>query len=195
MSEFFRNYPKINYNIEKIRPLTTQRSVNILTRVKIRESILSNIMSYYPYVIKERERPDTLSYLYYGSVSYTWLILIANDIIDPYYDWPLFGEDFDNYIKNKYVSIDAARESIHHYEKILTPEYQIVTDNGIEKIREKTVIIDKDTYDSDADVQSLRTITNYEYEVIQREKKRNIILIDEYYVKSLQDEFRTLYGN
>lgn len=191
MSEFFSNYSKIDYNMDKTRPLTTTKSVNILNRVRIRDTVLSNVLSYYPYLVKEGERPDTISNFYYGSVKYTWLILIANDIIDPYYDWPLFGTDFDNYIKRKYGSIDQSKTTIHHYEKILREEQQIMTDDGLQKIREKVAIIDKETYDEEGG----RAVTNFDYEIIEREKKRSIILVDEYYAKNIQNEFRTFAGN
>ena len=69
-----------------------------MNRTKIKDSIKSDIAAYYPYLVQEGERPDILSFRYYGSVSYAYLILLFNNIIDPQFDWPLNTIDFENYI-------------------------------------------------------------------------------------------------
>ena len=47
MSEYFTNFKKIDYNIDKFKPLITTKAVNILNRPVIRDKILANITSYY----------------------------------------------------------------------------------------------------------------------------------------------------
>ena len=193
MSDFFSNYPIINYNIEKVKPLKTTKIVNILNRPQIKNKVLGNISSYYPYSVQEQDRPDTIAYDYYGSVSYTWMILLANDIIDPYYDWPIFNKELEAYIINKYGSLQEARDKIHHYELVTREETRIYTETeGYKRLLEKTVSVDKDTYD----VSSLtkRTVNCYDYELIENEKKRNIVLIDNAYAKQIQEEFRVIFG-
>ena len=59
MSEFFKNYSKINYNIEKQLPIITTSSVNVMNRVKLRDLVKKNLTSFYPYIIKDYERPDS----------------------------------------------------------------------------------------------------------------------------------------
>ena len=192
MSDFFSNYTKIDYNMNKVKPLSTTRAVNILNRPQIRDKVLANVSTYYPYNVQPNDRPDTISYDYYGSVSYTWIILLANDIVDPYYDWPIFGKNFDNYLTKKYGSIDSARTSIHHYEEVLREETVIYSETeGNKKILEKSIVVDKDTYDNSS--RPKRIIYDYDYELIEREKKRNIVLVDNVYVKQIQNEFRLLF--
>ena len=192
MSEFFKNFSKINYNIEKQLPIITTSSVNVMNRVKLRDLVKKNLTSFYPYIIKDYERPDSLSYDYYGNVRFTWIILLANDIIDVHYDWPLFGISLTNYISSKYGSIEQAQTSIHHYEKILRQETQILVDESYKRILEKKVIIDEQSYlETDSGLRN--AVTNYDYEIIENEKKRNIILIDKSYVSQIEKEFRNLY--
>jgi hypothetical protein len=37
----------------------------------------------------------------------TWLVLLANNMTDPYYDWPLSDEEFDQYFTDKYSSFSG----------------------------------------------------------------------------------------
>tara|TARA_B000000565_G_C23716755_1_gene351880 strand:- start:111 stop:692 length:582 start_codon:yes stop_codon:yes gene_type:complete len=192
MSEYFTNFKKIDYNIDKFKPLRTTKAVNILNRPVIRDKILANITSYYEYVVQESDRPDTIAYDYYGSASYTWLVLLANDIKDPYYDWPLFGTNFDNMILKKYGSIQEATTKIHHYLEILREETTIYDENdGYKKLLERSIVVDEIAYNNSS--RTKRTVSCYDYEVIQRDKKRNIILVDNAYAKQIQDEFRIIF--
>lgn len=107
-TEYFRNFPLINYK--------GQVSVNIMRRVAINDKIKNYISSFYPHVMTDNDRIEFLSHDYYGDVNYDWLIYYANDMIDPYYDVPLNEFDFKEYIKSKYVSEVIARRKILYYE-------------------------------------------------------------------------------
>jgi len=191
MSDYFRNYPTYFYNIDKVKPIRGTFSTNILTRIKAKPELFRNVFTYYPYRVEEFERPDTLASKYYGSSDYTFLIYLANDITDPMYDWPLFGDDFENLIIEKYGSVAEARVGIHHYEKILRSEIPASADQA--RVLEKVAIIDKETYDDTAEA-SRKIIYNYDYEVIENNKKKNIVLIEDVYAKKILNELRTLYG-
>lgn len=47
------------------------------------------------------------------------MILYANDIYDPQYDWPMNQDAFEKYIIGKYGSTANAKSQIHHYEKVI----------------------------------------------------------------------------
>lgn len=94
MSRYFTHFKKIEYQGKQVR--------NITNRSKIRENLLSDPFIYLPYTIADGEKPETVAQLYYGSVDDTWIVLLANNITDPYYDWPLSDEEFDQYFIDKY---------------------------------------------------------------------------------------------
>lgn len=94
MSKYFTHFQKIEYGGKEIR--------NITNRSRIREDLLSDPYIYLPYTIADGEKPETVAELYYGSVDDTWLVLLANNMTDPYYDWPLSDEEFDQYFIDKY---------------------------------------------------------------------------------------------
>ena len=94
MSNYFDKMPIINYNGYQVRDLTRR---NRFLPVSI-----SNPYLFLPYTITDNDKPEDIAYYYYGSTDYTWLVLLANNIIDPYHDWPLGEEDFNKYLINKY---------------------------------------------------------------------------------------------
>ena len=60
------------------------------------------------------------------------------------------------------------------------------------KVLEKVVVIDETTYDS-INSSERRIIYNYDYEVIERERKRSIVLIEDIYAQQVLDEARKFY--
>lgn len=94
MSNYFDQMPIINYNGYQVRDLTRR---NRFLPVSI-----SNPYLFLPFTITDNDKPEDIAYYYYGSTDYTWLVLLANNIIDPYHDWPLGEEDFNKYLINKY---------------------------------------------------------------------------------------------
>ena len=99
MSRYFTNFPVIEYKGKQVRDITR--------RSKIRESLLNDPYIYLPYTIIDGEKPETVARLYYGSVDDTWLVLLANNIVDPYYEWPLSDEEFNQYFIEKYSEISG----------------------------------------------------------------------------------------
>ena len=192
MSEFFRNYKTFFYNMDKVKPVRGTLATSLLSRVNVNNEVLKNISSYHPYRIKEHERPDIIAQQYYGSSDYTYLIFLANQIQDPLYDWPLFGDDLVNFIKEKYGSLDSARIEIHHYEQILRSGSNKTADTG--KILEKTVIINEETYDALGETER-KIIYNYDYEIMKNNEKKEIILIENTYSKQIMNELRSIYAS
>ena len=192
MSEFFKNYNKFYYNMDKVKPVRGTLATNILSRVSINNEVLKNISSFYAYRIKNSERPDIIATNYYGSPDYTYLIFLANQIQDPLYDWPLFGDQLTNFIEDKYDSLNSARTEIHHYEKILRSSSDKTADTN--KILEKVAIVNKETYDALEDTER-KIIYNYDYEIMKNNEKKDIILIENTYSKQIMTELREIYDS
>ena len=185
MSEFFVHYPQISYDISGTKPAKVKNVINLMQRAKIKNVVLDSIVSYFPYSIKENARPDHVSNEIYGDVKYTWLIFLINDIQDPIYDWPLGTREFGAYIKDKYGTLNAAKNTIHHYEKIIRTRVEAT--GTAEAIPEATLEIDETTYDTlDEDSRSIKYC--YEWEVDRNEAKRDIKLIDRKYVADILSE-------
>jgi hypothetical protein len=93
---------------------------------------MQNISSYEKYVIRDGDKPETLAEKAYGNPEAHWIILYANDILDPHYDWPMDNRTFDKYIVKKYASqanmngvknvASWAKTNYIMYEKVITRE-------------------------------------------------------------------------
>ena len=104
---YFSKLGSINYNGEIVN--------NIIVSIRFKELVLNNNIVFYPYTIKEGERPDSIAYSYYDDERYAWLVYLSNTIIDPYFEWPLSASEFNNFIVKKYGSIETSINKIAFY--------------------------------------------------------------------------------
>ena len=192
MSEYFSNYPKIAYDItgtNNTNPDFTV-AVNLMVRNKIRDAVESDITIFYPYIVSEGMRPDVLAYQYYGDTQYTWSILLVNNIIDPYWEWPLSYKDFRGYIITKYGSVEKSQTTVHQYLK--QARARVETSGSSYPIPVYNLEVDYQTYSS-TNIEERSIVYKYEYEQDLNEARREIQLIDVNYIASVQDEIRRLF--
>ena len=185
MSEFFQHYPQINYDITGTKPVKTKTAINIMVKAKIKNILQNDIVNYFPYSIPESERPDITAFKVYGDVKYTWLIFLINNIYDPLFDWPLNSREFGAYVKNKYGTLSAAKNGIHHYEKIVRTRTEAT--GTTEAIPEATIEVDVTTYDA-LDAADRNIVYCFDWEIDRNEAKRDIKLIDRRYVADILSE-------
>ena len=167
---YFNMIPKIYYDSkanDKYDLLT-----NLMTRVKLRTDIKSDIFDYDYYDVIDGETPEMIAHKYYDNPELHWTILVANDIIDYYEDWPMTVQRFEEFVKDKY----ANPQGVHHYE--ISQTSGDVT---------KTINVGMNT----TDYASASAISNYTYEQRLQDDKRQIRLIGQNYIKQFVDEFRS----
>ena len=191
-SEFFANYPRIAYDISGDNSTAPNYTVavNLMIRNKLKEAVEDDITVYYPYVVPEGMRPDVLAYKYYGDTIYTWTIFLANNILDPYWEWPLSYRDFREYISDKYGSVEIAKSQIHHYE--YTARARAEKTGTSDAVPAYKLEIDYQTYTETA-ADEREIIYSYGYENDLNESKREIQMIDSAYIQTVQDEARGLF--
>ncbi len=124
-SSYFDRLPNIRYDINHTKIGAKYETVtNIFFRVRVIQEVLDNINSYYVVEIEDGETPEILAEKAYGDPGGNWVITIANNIIDPQWEWPLNYDEFQNYIIGKYGSIANAKTTVHHYEMVVTRTIQ-----------------------------------------------------------------------
>lgn len=203
---YFNRFPLIQYDLTGQPLVNTIPVVNIFFRFHILNSILNNSLVYYPYYVNDGETPETIAARYYKDVTKHWVVMMANKIVDPQYDWPLSYNTFINYINNKYGGIPQAQEQIYEYQKVITKQDSVT---GL--ITTNTIVLDANTYAntagstfqeinlSDGSTVSITTTTNilmaYDYEQNLNESKKNIILIDQQFIGQIDAEFSNLVGS
>ena len=215
---FLDAFPKVLYDIEKRQYSNYESVTNLLFRFSIIKSVLNNISAYYYYIIKDSDTPEILAEATYNDSEAYWIILYANDIYDPQYDWPMNDRVFGKYIIGKYGSIANAKTTIHHYEKVITREESlsgIITENrfvvNYDKLTTNTPDVPYDYYLNLPAIQSVETInmngqtvteiirrdsiSNYDYELQQNENKRTVKIIKPEYYGQIMNEFNNLTNN
>ena len=192
MPHYFSNFPQIQYTLPSLNRVNTVTDVT--RRFVIRDFYKKNLFSFFKYDIIEGQRPDSVAYDLYGDTTLDWLILLPNEILDPYFQWPLSQNQLNDVIRKKYGSVSTAMAQVHHYEQIIQPRTELVNSDG-EKIvvSERTLQVDQTTYISLA-ANAKRQVTAYDYELAKNEKYRTISIIDIAYVPSIVDRFRNLYA-
>lgn len=188
MPFFFEPFPTVNYDLKKNNKLAVL--TNVTLRLKIQEILRSRTAVYYNYNVKDGERPDIIAYKYYGDPSLDWIILLVNNIIDPFYDWPLDSASFDRYIKDKYGSVANAQARVHHYEKILNTQ-SVLFDGTI--IPERKVIVDLSTYNT-LSPNLRRIVFDYDYEIELNNKKTEIKILEKRYVTGILNQVENVFA-
>ena len=150
---------------------------NLLRRVAVRTKVKSNTALFDTYEIKEGESPESIAYHLYGDSELHWLILLFNDIVDRYHEWPLRRMQLLSYVADKYSDPNGT----HHYE-IAQSSGDTTTKIWIEND------VDSDAY-TDA-----TPVTNYEYELELNVEKSKIRLLKTEYVRQVVSEFKSLIG-
>ena len=165
---YFSMFPNIYYSAKGDSKFTIMK--DILSRVKLIASVKDNILGFDYYDVKDGETPEMIAHKYYGDVNLHWTILVANDIVDYYEDWPMSTQRFEQFLFDKYDNPQA----VHHYE--------ISQTSGDTT---ETIDIGMNT----TDYPSATAISNYQYEDKLQEKKRQIRLIGTRYIDDFVKEF------
>ena len=195
MALYFTPFPTIPYRIPG-----TNRSIaatDITRRFAVRNFIFDARVAFDTYYVDDGERPDTVAKDYYQDPTLDWLVLLTNEIQDPYFEWPLGYEQFNKMVLQKYKgrgtsnsdldTISYVNQTIHHYERIIQ-SYQTKTENGIQRIiPEKTLTVDYTTYLT-LPAPNRRAVTIYEYEVKLNDYHRNIYLLDLNFVDTIREQ-------
>ena len=170
--EYFKRFPIITYDNQQVQ--------NIFVRTKIKEYIKNNIDLYFDYVIKDGERPDIISEMFYGESRYAWLILLVNDIFDVSFDWPLTNIEFYKYIE-------------HKYDDGTTPGIEIAGTTIYQYLNEAGFVVDKTTWEQLTEPVGVKTtVSCLDYEQDLNELKRNIRIIDKSYLSQIAQEYNSI---
>jgi hypothetical protein len=92
---------------------------DIFYRFRIIRNVVNNLSSYFVYDLQDGDTPENLAENFYGDKGAGWIILYANNIIDPQWDWPLGYEAFNKMILDRYGSLENAQTQIHHSEMVI----------------------------------------------------------------------------
>ena len=186
MSNYFRRLPNLDYpSLLKTRKsnLDFVQTKNLFRRAKVREDLFANFMQFDKYKIIGDERPDNVSEKVYGTNNFDWVVLMANNIIDVYNEWPLTQQQLNQYLDDKYTPQELV--SIHHHEtvefrdrdnQVIVPAGLIVDENWNMEYFSGGQIRSINTPSSTSNMSQkpVKSVTFLEFETRLNEDKRNI---------------------
>lgn len=164
---FFDRFPRRNYVIDGVEIDTPDLFRRVAPNERIDEALILEKIT-----LRDGQTPWQISYDYYGHVEYYWTILLVNDIINPYHDWLKPAEELRDWALAKYGSLERLNEA-HHY---------IFAGTDIK--------VDFDHLDGVGG--QIVPITNFEHEVEENEKRRNIFLVKKEYIISFARQYESL---
>ena len=205
---YFNSFPKISTTDYKGNGIAATK---LMSRVEVIPALMKNPLLFYSYDIQEGDTPEIVASKYYGDANRHWMVLYANQILDPQWGWPLTTQQLGKYIEDKYKaeataagvpsSISYAQQTIKHHLKTFG------TNNSETGRNQITVIVDEEdwnliqpetitqNFSNGTSVQKIiskSAISLYDYEVQANERKRKIYLINNIYASQLEAQFKEL---
>lgn len=132
-------------------------------RIRTGKEFSDVVIGLVPYVIKDGQTPEQVSFEFYGSAYYHWVVLLINNIVNPREEWPLESAQFNDMLTLRYEDT----QSIHHY---------------IDPIS---------GFEVDSDFDGAEAVTVLEYESNINEQKRHIKMLDSRYLRQFVKMFET----
>ena len=161
---YFSYFPTIGYDVRgEKNNVRVQSITNVLVRIRKKMNVINSAF-FEQYFINDGDRADILAHQFYGDSTLHWVIMYANYMTNPYYDWPLPYFDLQKFVAKKYPD---NINGIHHYE-------------------------DADGYEVDSDASGATAVTNFIYEESLNDSKRSINIIRGEYLPQVLQEFKTL---
>ena len=162
-----------------------------MKRPKFKPKVIDEITDYNPYRVKDGYRPDMVSNEVYCTPSYAYLILMFNDVYDPVFDWPMGLKQFENYIINKYGSIDSAVTTVKYYYQIIRAE--VAKTGTSERVPAVKFIVDQTAYNALGE-NDRTTISEYDWEMELNDEKTDIKMIDTSLIADVDYEVKRMYA-
>ena len=203
---YFRELPTLRYPSflsDKTSSLDYVDAKNLFRRVKLREDLESIITLFDKYEIPEGFRPENVAENLYGSDNLDYVVVICAGIVNIRDEWPLSNADLYEYALNKYGF--SGLTDIKYYEtklvkdssgKVILPKGKRVNQNFKISYYDGGITYTNDLTKLGTNVSSIanpvNAISNYEYETIRNEEKRNIFVLKNGFLQQFIDDFKEI---
>lgn len=170
----FNLFPKIN-QLSKDFKQPTEGHLFQIKQYKLVQDIIDSY-SIKPLVINDQDRPEYIAYKLYGSVEYFWIILVCNNLLNPYYEWIMPQEQLYEYCKQKYKNLPQKENTIFYHKNEKDQKYY----NVEEYPKDSKLWYDKlDTNHLNLQYKgTLVPVTYLEHEIELNEEKRIVNVLD-----------------
>ena len=167
---YFNNFPLTKFNNVDL--------LDITRKVELEKIVKSEALAYMNYIVEEGEKPEDVAFYYYDDPAYAWLVLLSNNIIDPYTHWPKDQESFSEYMKVQYASqAGTTGEGVIEWTKNATIGANIL---HYQSSIDPNIRLNRASYlnSSDNERAEFFPVRIYDYEFDQNEQRRQIVLVN-----------------
>ena len=201
---YFSLLPNIQYDQKPISyPFSESDFIiakNFFRRYQIDDNLFGYSTYYKKYAVEEGEKIETIADYVYGSPFYDWVVIITNNFMNPQFAFPLDNWTLRKVVEDKYG--DDAYTGIHHYKTIETKSGETIGGKSVLAL-EGGLTVDKNFYDSTFTYWNgtqqvtvngntvSESVLNYDHEVIENEKKREIYILKPIIFRRFVEEFKT----
>ena len=203
---YFRELPTLRYPSflsDKISSLDYVDAKNLFRRVKLREDLQNILTLFDKYEIPDGFRPDNVAEDLYGSDTLDYVVIVCAGIVNIRDEWPLSNQDLYEYSENKYGV--SGLTDIKYYEtklvkdssgKVILPKGKRVDQNFKISYYDGGITYTNDLTKLGTNVASIpnpiNAISNYEYETLRNEEKRNIFVLKNGFLQQFLDDFKEI---
>ena len=194
---YFRNIPDFEYvNRTKDGQFISNYTQvkNFFKKGKLREDLFQDLTVFEKYSIKGDDRPDNVAFEIYDDATLDWVVLMSNNIINIQNEWPLNQQAFENYVLDKYGTIEKLNE-IHHYEsnEVKDTNGVIIFPKGVRVSAAQSVSYFEPLSEELVTVNPVaKAVTNYQHEEKINDDKRRIFLIKPIYLNVVFDDLEEM---
>ena len=211
---YFRELPNILYQSPLLHKNSSADYIgikNLFRRAKLYDYLSENVSIFNKFVIGDGDRPDTIAESLYNDSSLDYVVVLVAGITNINHEWPLQDFQVYDYALQKYGTESKMFEN-HHYEtfeikddkgrQILPPDlivdkdfkmdgsalrfnstYTLISEAG------NTQLDDKNEYTVSTD-NIARAVSNFEHEISENEKKREINVLRNGYLSIFINDLR-----
>ena len=203
---YFRELQTLRYPSflsDKTSSLDYVDAKNLFRRVKLREDLQSILTLFDKYEIPDGFRPDNVAEDLYGSDTLDYVVIVCAGIVNIRDEWPLSNQDLYEYSENKYGL--SGLTDIKYYEtklvkdssgKVILPKGKRVDENFKLSYYDGGITYTNDLTKLGTNVASIpnpiNAISNYEYETLRNEEKRNIFVLKNGFLQQFLDDFKEI---
>lgn len=90
--------PRVRY----ITPQGFKEVSDITTAFRVQQKVVEEGAYPINVSVPETDRPEVFAHRVYGDSQMHWMVLNLNNKVNPYYDWVLSPQSFENYMEEKY---------------------------------------------------------------------------------------------
>lgn len=102
---YFDKFPLLSYDLELAQGKKFAKPkivTDIFKRIALKQGLSEVGTIFASYAVKDEDTPEIIADKLYGSADLHWVIILVNEIINPFFDWPLSERKLVQLLNKKY---------------------------------------------------------------------------------------------